>query len=284
MYMIFDCFVVSVIFLIIFLALGYDLETTEIIKQFMPTYMEANWFISCYCLFYMIHPMLNTVIESLNKEKLLVTNICAIFIYCGLQFVRPGSMHYSKLIGFICIYFIVAYTTKYLKSVENSVKANIIILALSLSLNFMLIVITNFLGLHSNLFSTQLTRWRSFTNPFLILTALTMFFLAKKKQFVKPIINYISGLSMLVYIIHYNKLIIYYLISDIYLYIYNIFSYKYELFWVSLVAIILLFTAVFMGIVYKYSIQKLSHKICDWTYEFVKPTSDLILNKILRFE
>jgi hypothetical protein len=284
MYLIVDCFTVSVCFLVCFLAAGYNLSTKEIIKQFMPIYMNNNWFICCYILFYMIHPIFNMAIDALDKEKLLITDIGIIIIYCGLQFIRPNSMYYSSLIGFICIYFIVAYVKKYLRKMTVSIKVNRKVLILSLVANFMLILMTNFLGLHIGFFSKQLKRWNAFINPFLILSALSMFLMAKQKKFVNHMINYISGLSMLIYIIHCNRLIMAHLKGDIFTYIYNTFTYQYEVLWVIVFAFVLMIFGLVMGIIYKNTLQKLSHGICDRIYKYAAPKCRYMLNKILELE
>jgi hypothetical protein len=284
MYLITDCFTVSVCFLICFLVAGYDLGTREIIKQFMPTYMASNWFICCYILFYMIHPILNMAINALDKEKLLITDIGMVIIYCGLQFIRPDSMYYSRVIGFICIYFIVAYVKKYLRKVTVLAKVNKTVLILSLLANLMLILTTNYLGLHIGYFLKQLTKWNEFINPFLILSALSMFLMAKQKKFVNHMINYISGLSMLIYIIHANSLIIGHIIFDFFEYIYNTYTYQYELLWVTLVAVVLMIFGLVMGIVYKNTLQKLSHGICDLIYRYVTPKCRYLLNRMLELE
>lgn len=269
MYMIGDCFVVSILFLICFLAFGYRIGVKEIIKQLMPTYMAANWFICCYLLFYIIHPALNIILEKLDQEKLLAANMGIIFVYCGLQVLRPGSMFYSQLIGFVCIYFIVAYVKKYMDRLSPRRKTNITILVFSLFGNLVLILITNWLGLHISLFSRQLTRWSQFMNPFLILPALSMFMLAKEKKFVSRPVNYISGLSLLIYIIHANKLIMDHLIGDIFKCIYYKYSYDYELLWVIVSALCLLVFGTVLSIVYKYALQKTSHRVCSFIYDLV---------------
>ena len=266
LYLIGDCFAVSVVFLICFLASGYSIGIKEIIKQFMPTYMAGNWFICCYLLFYMIHPALNMILERLDKEKLLAADMGLIFVYCGLQVLRPGSMYYSELIGFICIYFIVAFVKKYMGKLSGLRKVNIKVLLFSLFGNFALIIITDILGLYIGLFSTQLTRWCQFMNPFLILAALAVFLLAKEKKFVNRPINYISGLSMLIYIIHCNRLIIDHFIGDVFKYIYYNYSYEYELLWVILSGSCLLVFGTVLSIVYKNTLQKISHRVCEIIY------------------
>jgi uncharacterized protein YacL len=121
-------------------------------------------------------------------------------------------------------------------------------------------------------------------NPFLILSALSMFLLAKQKKFINHTINYVSGLSMLIYIFHDNKLIIDYLISDFFEYIYGTFSYRYELLWVILAAIILLIFGFVMGVIYRNSLQKLVHGVCDRIYKFAELKCNSMLEKILKLE
>lgn len=283
-YMMGDCFAVSVVSLFIFLSCGYEIGVKEIIKQFMPTYMAANWFICCYLLFYAAHPMLNIIISQLTKEGLLIVNAVMLFLYAGLQFLRPDSMYYSRLIGFICIYFLTAYVKKYLKKTAGSVKRNRMVLVLSAIGNLFLIGATDILGLHIDLFSTQLTRWVQLMNPFLITAAFALFLLANEKKFVNKKINYLSGLSMLIYIIHCNRLIMDHLIGDIYRYIYNTWTYQYELAWVCLIAVILIVFGTSAGILYRYTLQKFVYKICDLIYRFLEPVSRRFIAICLRFE
>lgn len=284
MYMIADCFFVSVLILICFLLAGYRFGTMEILQQLLPTYLEANWFIGCYILMYMIHPLLNNAVESASKEQLLSVCVGAVVIYAGLQFLRPGSFFYTNLIGFVCIYFWVAYDKKYLQKTIESVRINSLVLALSLTGNILLVAITNLTGLHMEWFTRKMDRWAILMNPFLVCAAMAMFHLAIHKQFSSRRINYIAGLSMLIYIIHANRLVLGHLRYRVFAYIYSTFSYRYEIFWVFLVAGGLLVLGLVGGIIYRAFCQRISHGLCDWLYDLIVPFWNELKEKLLKME
>jgi hypothetical protein len=284
LYMVFDCFIISVIALVCFICAGYDLGIKVIWKEFLPLYTGADWFISCYLLLYMIHPALNIVVDNMDKEKLLAIDIVMVFIYCGLQILRSNTFYYSKLIGFVGIYFIVAYVKKYLVKLANSKKTLRCILLFSSVANVVLVLGLNWLGVHINWFANKLGRTITFMNPFIILAALSMFLLAKGRHFVSAKINYISSLSMLVFIIHCDRLVMTYLRDDLFRYIYVTFSYDYVLFWVILMGIGLFIFGLVLAVVYRHSVQKVSHMVADWVYEIVESLWKRFISFCMRFE
>lgn len=107
LYIIFDTFFISIAFLIFFLLLGYDLSAKEIIKQFFLITLKNNWFIGVYLIFYIIHPLLNIIIDKLDKKRLFHVNVFILIYYLCIQFIVAPN--YNNIIGFILIYFIVAY-------------------------------------------------------------------------------------------------------------------------------------------------------------------------------
>lgn len=84
-YMIADCAVISIIFLGFFCISGYRLPLKEIISAFLPITLNVNWFVGCYLLFYMIHPALNKVLNSLNQKNLLKINSILFLLYSFLN-------------------------------------------------------------------------------------------------------------------------------------------------------------------------------------------------------
>ena len=72
LHMIVDVWVISVVILVIhFLIPNNKLEGQNIISFFFPTLYGNNWYITCYILFYLIHPYLNIVINHLSRRELL---------------------------------------------------------------------------------------------------------------------------------------------------------------------------------------------------------------------
>lgn len=284
LYIVADFFVISVIFLAVFLAGGYSLPIGTVISQFFPITTASNWFITCYVLFYLTHPLLNLIIKNLNQRTLLCVDLVIIILYSGIQVLLPDSLYYSKLIGFICVYFVIAYVKTYLCNAQRSLKANAIILLSSSVCLIALIGMTNYLGLKTQFFSDQVIGWGQFMNPLILLIALSSFLLIKNLKFHSKTINYVAGLSMLIYIIHRNELVANYLETDAFKFIYETFTYKYELAWVVLCAICLLVGATVLGVVYRETLQKAVHKIADWLYKVLTPPCNRVVGWLMKFD
>jgi len=189
MKIILDSLIISIAFLGVFWGLGYDITVKEMLASFFPILFERNWFISCYLIWYALHPLLNLVIGALNKTQLLRINIFLVVMYCFINMLLPNAYYYTNLVGFITIYFIVAYMKIYLKSFEMNWKLNSGFLIGSIILLLILICCTNILGLHVSLFSDWMRKWRMFNNPLIVIMALSMFNLVRRYSFHNKIID-----------------------------------------------------------------------------------------------
>ncbi len=278
MYIMLDSFILSISFLVICLLLNYSLSTKEIMKAFMPITFANNWFIGCYLLFYLLHPLLNIIIKKINKKQLLIINLFNIILYCGINFILKDKFYFNELIGFIIIYFIVAYFKLHLKNISNSKKINLLLLIGSISCHILLILITNYLGLHSPAFFNKQLYWNNLSNPFDILIGISLLNLFKSKKFINKKINYISSLSLIIYLLHENIMFKKEFFVNLYRYIYNNYTYKYISLWVLLIAVITFIISVILATIYKETIQKILKKVCDKIYDFLSPKLNYLLN------
>ncbi len=260
LYIISDCFVISILHLIIYLLIGIDISTKDIIKQILPITFSNNWFIGCYLLLYIIHPFLNKIINTTEKKNLLRINIFLIVIYCILCKILGTRYYYSNLIVFITIYFIVAYNKLYLKKFAKNFKQNVCILVLSILAFLFLLIITNILGLRIGFLSNKMLYWNSINNIFFILIGLTLLNLFSRVNYKNKIINYVSSLSLLFYVIHENALFRYY-IKPIFYQI--VFPYGNRVLWVCIESILLFVYGIVLASIYKETLQKLVYKISD---------------------
>lgn len=283
-YMIADCAVISIIFLGFFCISGYRLPLKEIISAFLPITLNVNWFVGCYLLFYMIHPALNKVLNSLNQKNLLKINSILFLLYSFLNTLSGrigGGYYYNDLIGFISIYFFVAYIKKYLLHFFEKTRVQVFTFFFSIAGLFALIMFTNYLGLNFIFFYDKLLHWNHFMNPLILLCANSLFHIFRKKERINKGINYISSLSILIYIIHNNKLIREYLKGDCFGIIYELFTYQYILLWVIVVALVLLLGSIIFSIIYKETLQKAVRKFCDKLYVIAVKVWNYFLKKIL---
>ncbi len=257
-----DCFVISVVWLIITVLLGYNVTKMEIIKQFFPVTMGNNWFIGCYILFYAIHPLLNKIIDSITKETHLKINVIIFLLYSIINVVIGNAFYYNSLIGFIAIYFFTAYIKLYLPKTASNTKINIFMLVFGILGSVALLITANYLGLHITFLSDKVTHWVNFMNPLCLLWAFGLFNIFKEKNFVNKFVNYISGLSLLIYLIHENYFVYTYIRNDIFRIIKCNNLFDNLIIWIFIYASATMITSVICAAVYKMTFQKIIKRIC----------------------
>lgn len=198
--------IISVIYLVIILALGYKLSPMTIVRQCFPTTFQNNWFITYYIIFYLLHPVFNTIIEVLDKKRLALA-AGLLFFHCSiLLFFTGNAPGINKFICFVNIYFLVAYFKYYGGALVRSKRLNVAVCVSCAALYVIMKAAVNALGLHFDHFQSRTTTYFHINNPVLILFALSLFNLVNTKIYFNRSINYLSSLSLLIYIIHRNNL------------------------------------------------------------------------------
>lgn len=262
---------VSVIILIIscFLLRG-NISLTIVIKSLFPTLYGNNWYLTCYVLFYPIHPLLNKLIQSLSKPLLFRLSSAMFILYCCLGFIKSDLFFPSMILLWITIYFVIAYIQIYMTDFTNNMKKNIFLLIIGMIGYIGLAVLTNVLGLHFTFMKGRMLQWATNCNPFLIAMAIAMLNIARNVHFKNKFINYISGLSLLIYIIHENLVLRTYFRPYIINYVYVNFGYDKILIWVMLIAIAILIFGIVSSVVYDKTLRKFIRKISVLLYPIVR--------------
>lgn len=104
-----DTFFVSITWLLIIGKIGFCPPIKDIIKSFFPVFFKNNWFVTCYIVFYVLHPILNNIIEQMNQKQHIRITLLAIG-YAILATLWSQAYYYTEVVGFIIIYFIISYT------------------------------------------------------------------------------------------------------------------------------------------------------------------------------
>ena len=283
-----DVWIVSVLYLIIIKGIGISIPMMMTIKSIFPTIFANNWYITFYILIYAIHPLLNSVINQLNKNELLRICLVFAFLYFGICFVKNNLFFASQLVTYSVLYFCIAYIKRYTPKYTTNMRLNIKLLFLAIVANVGLIFFTNILGIigtpYIKTLGEQVLRWASNYNPFLILTAISLFNIFKELHFVNKNINYISSLSLLIYVIHENILFRTYVRPCVYVYIYEVLGYNFLLLWVFLFAIILFLASLALAGLYKQTIQKVTSKFADKITPKLLSLFDKLEKKIIKIE
>ena len=90
--MLLNVWTISVLILVIFLVLGINVSAKTIIKCFIPNFLCTNWFITCYILLYLSHPVLNTIISSYSQKQHLAIVSVLFGLYFLLGFIKPNNL------------------------------------------------------------------------------------------------------------------------------------------------------------------------------------------------
>ena len=195
-----DVFVISILYLIgIGSYIGFtNLGIKKIIKCILPNYFGNNWFITCYFVFALITPLVNTVIKSFNKQVHFIVSLICLLIYFILGFVVSlNGTICNTLIIWLALYLIISYLKTYGLKLCNSYKVNIIFITLGFCCLIIMTTLIYFVGCKVSLLN-DLTKWNKVNSPFLLLIGIGLFNIFYKFKFSSKFINYISSLSFLI--------------------------------------------------------------------------------------
>ena len=177
-----------------------------LLRSLFPNVFQNNWYLTCYLLFYPIHPWLNRLIAAMPQRVLLRAAVGMGILYIGCNYLADMFFS-SSLILWVTVYFVVAYMKFYLPVISAKAKWNWIGLGIGLMGNLGIILLTDLLGLRIPFFSDKLLHWNKSCSPFLLLASLSSLDLARRVTFTNRAVNYVSSLSLLVYLFHENLLV-----------------------------------------------------------------------------
>ena len=275
-----DVWVISMaIFIPTYIIRSGSIPIKLVIQQIMPTTFENNWYITCYLLFYSLHAFLNLIIKKTEQRTLLKATLVMLCLYVGVNCFLPGKFFSSNLILWITIYFAIAYIKFYLFDLSNKIRLNILLFVIGCVGHISVICITNFIGLNFEMFRHSLLRWNSNCNPFLLLIAISLFNIARNVRFDSKGVNYVSGLSLFIYIIHENQLLRTLYRPQMWNFVYQHFGYDYILIWMVILVVLVFSFGLISSIVYKYTIGKIVAIVCNQSY----PVLQRIYTKIEQY-
>ncbi len=262
----------------------FDISIRAVIKSLVPIMFDLNWYITCYVLFYFIHPVLNKFIHSLSQKQLLTYSAVMFCLYFLSNCLKKELFYTSKLIIFIVMYFIIAYIKQYLPRLSKSRIANIIGLIFGLGAPFALNVATSYLGFRYEFLSTRVLHWGGNGSPFLLIAALSLFNLLYNTNFKNRAVNYVSSLSMLVYLFHEQYIIQIYVRPYIYIYIRENTTYSNFVLMDLLLAVALFLITLAVSMLYRAVLQPLVDKASDKLLAVIKKVYGKACNVLMRIK
>lgn len=271
LFMVIEIWVVSiVIFIITYIILHGNISIGIIISSLFPTTFGNNWYMTCYLLFYPIHPILNSIVNMMNQRQLFRSTLVMVFLYVFMNFINCSWFFSSAIILWITIYFAIAYMQKYLMSFVDNIRENIILFIIGVIGFIGIILITDICGLYSQVLSDKVMRWVNNCNPFLLAMSIAMFNIARNIHFKNRFINYISKLSLLIYIIHENIILRTYFRPAMWNYVYKRFGCSDVIQWVFIISFIIFIFGILCSILYVLTLQRFVNKVSGKLYEVVR--------------
>ncbi len=164
------------------------------------------------------------------------------------------------------IYFLVSYLKLYCQRITTSKRAGLILILIGVSGFIGQVLVTNYLGLHIRILNDKVLRWNSNCNPFYIMIALGSLIIALQSKLRNKYINYLSSLSLFIYLLHENYLFRGYTRPYIWQWIYTTFGYKHVILLDLGFAMVLFLVATIISAIYKETIQRLVNKVSDKLY------------------
>ncbi len=255
--MLLEIWVLSVVIMLMFKVFyPGNLDIKLMIKSLFPTTFSLNWYLTCYLLFYAIHPFLNRVIYAMNQRTLLRSALLLSMLYIFMNYVKSGLFETSGVILWVAIYFCIAYMKLYLQNISKKKIYNWILIFLGIGGNCIIVILTNFLGLRIGFFNDKLLHWCHNCSPMLIMATIGMFNLVRDSNFKNTMMNKLSGFSLLIYIIHENIFIRTYLRPYMWQRIYEAFGYEHILLWIFIQVVVIFVACLIICVVYRFTLQK----------------------------
>ncbi len=272
----FDSMLISIIIFLFFVFFGHKFTYEEAIKHFFPDYYQLVWFVPFYCIFYLIHPLLNIVINNISQKQHFSICLFIFFFYGFLVLFFGFTLGVNILIYFVFIYFVVAYMKKYCSKFCENRKLNALLLFIFTVIFILLIVLKNLYQI-SWLF---LDEWCS---PILLPLLLFLFNIFNSFKFKNKTINYLASCSLFVYCIHENFLLRRIIRPKYYKYVLSI-SQNMYFWWIMLCAVGMFIGAYILSLLYKLTLSKLTNFLSKKAACGIDKIIDFLFSKTKRNE
>jgi len=277
-----DIWTISVLILLAVIFLGrVSLGPKMIVQQLFPTTFANNWFMTCYVLFYPLHPFLNKILRGSSQKQLLVGVIVSFVLYFVVNWIFPALFFPSMLIYWTVVYLLLGYLKLYLNNVMNKPRVSLTILACGVVGQIVGYFATNSLSLQYDFLDGKVMRWAENNDPFVLMIALGLVFFFGNSHFKRSLFCFVSQLSMLVYVIHENILLREHCRPQMWQYIYDNYGYDHIFLWVGVMFILVFLFGLLGAILYKYTIQKVVTKVGDWIYPRLSRWGSSVLERIM---
>ena len=173
------------------------------------------------------------------------------------------KFYFSYPLMWVLVYFCIGYLKTYHEDIIVRPKFAIAVLLIGIIGLTSEIAVTYYFGKDSFIIGGDGMRWNMWYNPFHWFIAFGSFSLFRNLHFHNRIINRISSLSLLVYLIHENYLLRDYWRPYIYLYINHVFHNEHVSSLLIFFAFLTFIVSIALAFLYQISIQRIAYRFVD---------------------
>lgn len=228
-------------------------------RIFFPISSEWYWFLAIYSIIYIVHPLLNKAIESMNQKTHFAL---ALFLFLLVGVAHRFFFLWHMVLGFVMIYFVVGYFKKYPTRIHNSILWNLLIAISTILLLYPLVYLYHLWvdnGAYYNSPSEILVLWSSFI---FVIFGISMLNVFRNIKINNKILSKLASASLTNYVLANNG----YLVTIIIITFFDkmilpTFGTDYILLWWLLVNLGYFIVASIVTLIYAETIQKLVTKI-----------------------
>lgn len=181
-------------------------DIIELIKNLMPITFERWWFPSTYFIMYLLSPLLNKMLKSIDKKSFRRYLMLLFLLWSIMPMVTNQYMQSNGLLWFVFLYSCAAYIRLYgLKYKENKC---IVFSILCFVVTYSTVIVLDILGLYVNNVSKHSMYFYDKQYPFVFLTSVGIFvcFYNIKKIYSRKI-NSIASTTFGIYLISDNYIV-----------------------------------------------------------------------------
>lgn len=197
----------SITIYLLFVIFGIeDFTFKQLIKSIFPIIFEEWWFASSYFVLYLIHPYLNKLLNSLDKNQYQKLLTLLLIIWCVIPTFSQYKLQSNAFIWFVTLYCVAGYIRIFDFDRKYTSKQYIIFLFLFYLLRYLSSVILVILGTRSTFAADHVTIFYNKRSLLTFLSALSLFMAFKNKEVkYNKLINSVASTSFAVYLISDNK-------------------------------------------------------------------------------
>ena len=229
-----------------------------------PHTFRLFWYITCYILLYLIHPALNLLIENMDKRKHLFVVMLSSSIFIAYNFIVHWYFS-NAMVSWVVLYFLISYVKKYLPETRRNTAINTLLFLCGSFGSVLILFILNTLGTHVYRFESISISYFddvSIWNPFHIMISLALLNRAlAKKEKNNRLINEFSSLSLLMFVVHSNRIVRCYCIPTIWQLIFLRGGYRHIVLYAYIFGGALFLVSLIVSIIYKQTVHKLIERV-----------------------